>query len=245
MAIVTSHPASSAGSSRSASPTTDTDTTTNTLAVTSLPKTFFHPNILAVLRDHLEAFGEINQWVPLPTFGRIIVVFVHNSVAETAKRECDPIILRGSVHDSAQTVLRVYRADPNPLVTAFGAVVPQAAYLRPPEIEKNFLISPPGSPPVGWEHIREDPPNATPLADDLIAALNLLKLQERGPSVEVLLDPEEGGVGVFVEDCDRHVFDPSADSDDEHSWVYGQTGPRTPYEKTVPIPTAMPPMRAW
>ncbi|KAF9020783.1 hypothetical protein BDZ89DRAFT_1138428 [Hymenopellis radicata] len=193
--------------------------TTNTLAVTSLPKTFFHPQIIGVLRTHFEAYGEINQWVPLPTFGRIIVVFVSHDSAELAKTECDPIILRG---DLSQTILRVYRADPNPLVTAFGDVVPQANYLRPPEIEKNFLISPP--------------------ADDLIAALKLLKVQERGPSVEVLMDPEEAGVGVYVEDCDRGNDDDWVGDVEvtEAEWVYGQSAPaRT---KWRPAATAMPPI---
>ena len=142
---------------------------------------------------------------------------------------------------SSQTVLRVYRADRNPLVTAFGALVPAAAYLRPPEVEKNFLISPPGSPPVGWEPIKEDPPNATPLADDLMAALKLLKLQERGPSVEVLLDPMEAGVGVFVEDCDREHSGGDG-SDDEPDWVYGHTAPAR--AKWRPMATALPPIAA-
>lgn len=54
---------------------------------------------MAVLREHLESFGEINQWVPLPTFGRIIVVFVAQEAAELAKTECDPIILRGTTSE--------------------------------------------------------------------------------------------------------------------------------------------------
>jgi hypothetical protein len=43
--------------------------------------------------------------------------------------------------------------------------------LQVPELEKNWLISPPGSPPVGWQQIREDPPNATVLPQDLSHAL--------------------------------------------------------------------------
>ncbi|KAK0455181.1 Calcipressin, partial [Desarmillaria tabescens] len=209
---------------------------TNTLAVTSLPKTFFHPVILTVLKSHFETYGEINQWVPLPGFGRIIVVYTEEEHAEVAKTECDPIILRGT-SDISQTILRVYRADPNPLITDFGQAVPEANFLRPPAIEKNFLISPPGSPPVGWEPIREEPPNAAPLADDLINALKLLQVQERGPSVEVLIRPEDSCVGVFVEDCDRCEYDEDIEEED---WVYGQTAPtRT---KWRPMVTAMPPL---
>lgn len=48
-----------------------------------------------------------------------------------------------------------------------------------PVTDKNFLISPPGSPPVGWEPIREDPPNADTLADDLMRALGDLRVSGR------------------------------------------------------------------
>lgn len=118
--------------------------------------------------------------------------------------------------------------------------IPEGNYLRPPAIEKNFLISPPGSPPIGWEPIKEDPPNATPLAEDLMEALRRLKTHERHSSLEVLLDPKEGsGVGVYVEDCDADDDDKEMSDDD---WVYGQTAPAR--EKWIPIATAMPPLRA-
>ncbi|KAK0185994.1 Calcipressin, partial [Armillaria mellea] len=229
-------PSTSSHAPSSSSSSSSSTQRTNSLAVTSLPKTFFHPVVLTVLKSHFESYGEINQWVPLPGFGRIIVVYTEEDHAELAKTECDPIILRGT-SDISQTILRVYRADPNPLITNFGQSVPDANYLRPPAIEKNFLISPPGSPPVGWEPIKEDPPNAAPLADGLINALRLLQVHERGPSVEVLIHPEDSCVGVFVEDCDR------CDSDvdiDEEDWVYGQTAPaRT---KWRPMVTSMPPL---
>lgn len=92
---------------------------------------------------------------------------------------------------------------------------------------------------MGWEPIKEDPPNACPLADDLILALQKLQTRERRrSSLEVLLDPLEGsGVGVYVEDC--------ADVEGEvreEEWVYGETAPTR--ERWRPVATAMPPVRA-
>ena len=136
----------------------------------------------------------------------------------------------------------MYRADPNPLIsfTHSSFPLPASAYLRPPTPEKNFLISPPGSPPVGWEQVREDPPNATPLADDLMQALRELQVrdQERRVGREVLLDPEDGcGVGVYVEHCGAVAHED--EEDEEQVWVYGQTAPAR--EKWKPLPTALPP----
>jgi hypothetical protein len=115
--------------------------------------------------------------------------------------------------------------------------VPNENYLRPPAIEKNFLISPPGSPPVGWEPIKEEPPNSTPLAEDLITALRQLQLRSSRSGLEVLLEPEDAaGVSVYVEDCDGQDMDSSAD---EVDWLYGQPSPRIRYKS---IATALPPM---
>ncbi|KAK2460693.1 hypothetical protein APHAL10511_007163 [Amanita phalloides] len=198
---------------------------TNTLAIASLPRLFFIPEILNIIQSHFGFFGEINQWVPLPGFGRIIIVYTNEDDAESAKRACDPIVLQGDEgEDGLQMVLRVYRADPNPLRTVepWGTepVIPQENYLQPPPVEKNFLISPPGSPPLGWEQVKEDPPNQGPLAEDLMTALKKLELHEKRMEyspVEVLLHPEESGVGVYVEDCDANS---SGEDLDEENWVY-------------------------
>jgi hypothetical protein len=117
--------------------------------------------------------------------------------------------------------------------------VPEANYLRPPAIEKNFLISPPGSPPVGWEPIKEEPPNATPLADDLMAAHRKRQVNEKhGSGLEVLIEPHDGGsgVGVYVQDCDGE------DEENEEDWVYGESAPAR--AKWRPVATALPPMIA-
>lgn len=142
-----------------------------------------------------------------------------------------------------QFTMRVYRHDPTPLSPTDGEEGNH--YLRPPPIEKNFLISPPGSPPVGWEQIREDPPNATPLAHDLMTALQKLQLQQ-GPhhynasGIEVLIEPDEAeaGIGIYVEDCDRERSQEEVlDSD----WVYGESSPGIP--RWRPVPTSLPPMQ--
>ncbi|CAK5276168.1 unnamed protein product [Mycena citricolor] len=208
---------------------------TNTLAVTSLPKTFFEPRLLDVLRSHFSTYGEINRWVPLPGFSRILIVYTREDDAESAKIHSDPIVL-DETDGRDQITLRVFRADPNPLLPTSDndSSIPDVNYLRPPDLEKNFLISPPGSPPVGWEPIREDPPNAIPLADDLIVALRKLQLQERAPAgVEILVEPSDGGVGVYVEDCDGEP------EEDEADWVYGESAPTR--LKWRPVATAMPP----
>lgn len=55
-----------------------------------------------------------------------------------------------------------------------------------PQTDKNFLISPPGSPPVGWESIREEPPNLDTLADDLVKALESLTVGRSAPEYDDL-----------------------------------------------------------
>jgi hypothetical protein len=144
----------------------------------------------------------------------------------------------------AEIVLRVYRADSNPLVHNDGDTIPHENYLMPPPVEKNFLISPPGSPPVGWEAVREDPPNVTPLADDLIEALKKLQVhQKRKSSLELVLEPnEESGVGVYVEDFDMTQGHDSEEEVQEEDWVYGVTAPAR--SKWKPAPTAMPPVKS-
>lgn len=142
--------------------------------------------------------------------------------------------------------MRVYRADPTPIET--DETHEHNHYLRPPVNDKNFLISPPGSPPVGWEQIREDPPNSTPLAHDLINALRKLEVQaeqeRRGPGPEILLEPEDGvGISVCVEDCDAVVIETDKlDDGNEEDWAYGDLAPSR--MRWRPTPTSMPPLRA-
>jgi hypothetical protein len=72
--------------------------------------------------------------------------------------------------------------------------------LSVPALSRNFLISPPGSPPVGWEQTLEEAPNVKSLPEDpasgggwgeeLERALRFLSVGEGADD-----DAEEGGVG--------------------------------------------------
>ncbi|KAH9890517.1 Calcipressin [Cubamyces lactineus] len=213
---------------------------TNTLVITRLPPQFFEPIVQQALRSHFETYGPLHAWAPIKGLARVIMVYYSEVDAETAKESNDGLILTG-LHDQEEFVMRVYRADPTPIETS--ETQEHNHYLRPPANEKNFLISPPGSPPVGWEQIREDPPNSTPLAQDLIAALRRLEIQEeqqrRGAGPEVLLEPEDGvGISVFVEDCD--ATEPTVDDTMEEDWVYGETAPSR--LRWRPTPTSLPPV---
>ena len=131
----------------------------------------------------------------------------------------------------------MFRADPTPLEK-----LENPDLLRPPQLEKNFLIYPPGSAPVGWEPVREEPPNSTALADDLIAALRRLQLEREGKStIEVLIQPEDGtGIGVYVEDCDDGVD--KGDFGEVEEFPFDQLSSARIHHK--PVPTSMPPMSA-
>ncbi|KAG9001593.1 carbohydrate-binding module 1 protein [Tulasnella sp. JGI-2019a] len=86
------------------------------------------------------------------------------------------------------TPLRVYRG-------AHTNIDEDVDRLPVPHTTKNFLVSPPGSPPVGWEPAVEEPPNTASLAADLLAALQRLQLNRARPTdtpgVQLLMTPDD------------------------------------------------------
>jgi hypothetical protein len=145
--------------------------------------------------------------------------------------------------------LRVYRTDnPQPLIPWQkhpSEWIPSTSYLKPPAVEKNYLISPPGSPPKDWVQIKEDPPNEQTLAEDLCSTLKQLELAQKSenqPLLQQLIDPMDGpGIGVFLDSTPVEVEDYSTMDISDEDWVYGETAPAR--QKWQSQRTAMPPMR--
>lgn len=127
---------------------------------------------------------------------------------------------------------------------------PSTSHLAPPVSDKNFLISPPGSPPEGWAPIVEDAPNSQTLADDLHRALEGLVLNGRRSgrgegAREVILEGDEGTGGVRVEVEDTSMLEVPDEvhevPEDLGTWrlpsqAHGQG------QGQKPAPTARPPM---
>ncbi|KAF9913918.1 carbohydrate-binding module 1 protein [Lobosporangium transversale] len=132
---------------------------TNTLMVTNLEAPHFEKETMLKLKAKVEEFGEVYYFAPIKSFYRVFVVYHSTFDAQRAKA-----LLHNTTFEG--TTIRVYFGQHTEI-----SADPASRYLHPPELEKNWLISPPGSPPIGWTQIREDPPNAVHLADDLVKAL--------------------------------------------------------------------------
>jgi Calcipressin len=89
------------------------------------------------------------------TFRRVRVDFMSHSNASLAKTKVDGVLV-------GDNTINCY------FIRVFAPSDPEEVFLQPPPLEKQFLISPPCSPPVGWEQPRE----GGPVVDyDLMAAL--------------------------------------------------------------------------
>ncbi|WFD06430.1 hypothetical protein MVES1_001775 [Malassezia vespertilionis] len=187
---------------------------TNTIMFANLPEAFFESEELVLqLQTLLCTYGHLVDWSPLSAFGRAVAVFEQAHEAANVKYALDRLLL---LHEDLPTyaydthadcALRVYFCVDTPLVLlpdgefvvarSFDA---SKQYLEPPEPEREFLLSPPGSPPVGWEPQLEDGPNKEALAFDLIAALQKLLVNSEETKAEepVLPFVFPGGPAVII-----------------------------------------------
>lgn len=76
-------------------------------------------------------------------------------------------------------------------------ISPGDQHLHAPKVDKLFFISPPPSPPHGWEIRNEEPPNKDVHADDLALALARLHARSQGPAT-----PDESGDAMEIDSGD-------------------------------------------
>ncbi|KAK3711540.1 hypothetical protein LTR37_009531 [Vermiconidia calcicola] len=133
----------------------------NTLLITNLqaPEIFATANLESINRainDH----APIHNFSPLKSMRRIICTFFTTEDAIKIRQVLDGETVLGSR-------IRVY----------FGAetrIEVGIQHLQAPKSDKMFFISPPPSPPMGWEMRDEGPPNKEVHAEDLATALSRL-----------------------------------------------------------------------
>jgi Calcipressin len=131
----------------------------NTLLITQLnDPAIFHPASLATIRQHINSLAPLHSFSPLKSFRRIVCSFYDTESAINIRQHLDGASLLGNVRT------RVYFGEPTPIGE-------QKKYLDRPDAGRLFFISPPPSPPVGWEVREEDPPNKDVVASDLAEAL--------------------------------------------------------------------------
>jgi hypothetical protein len=130
--------------------------------------------------------------------------------------------------------VRVYFGEHTPLQ-------PVDQHLQAPEAKKLFFISPPPSPPHGWESRNEEPPNQVVVAEDLAHALARLSWEPK----------EDGGASGVEERLGRPrsassvlLFEPEVDDKTDMPAIsvddYTDSDvERSPISPVLPLPSGM------
>ncbi|KAL8760605.1 MAG: hypothetical protein Q9184_003214 [Pyrenodesmia sp. 2 TL-2023] len=174
----------------------------NTLLITNLlDPAIFHPTSLLQIRTLISNHTPLHSFAPLKSLRRIVCSFYTVSDALTIHR-----ILSDAAVMSSRA--RVYFGEPTPI-----EVTDQ--HLHAPQSQKMFFISPPPSPPFGWEVREEAAPNKEVHAEDLASALGQLRERRQAVDDEMGLgrrtgEGEEGrgSTTTTVYEPDRHGGSP-------------------------------------
>ncbi|KJZ80503.1 hypothetical protein HIM_00353 [Hirsutella minnesotensis 3608] len=148
----------------------------NTLLFTNLNDTdIFCPDNLQTIRDLIAKTAPIHAFAPLKSFRRIVISFFDDDAAIAVRQIWDGEAILGER-------IKIYFGQPTP-------VQAKDEHLALPDAGKLFFISPPPSPPHGWEMRLEDAPNKMVHAQDLAEAL--AKLHHRSGN-ESPMSPVDG-----------------------------------------------------
>ncbi|KAI8825999.1 Calcipressin-domain-containing protein [Fimicolochytrium jonesii] len=141
---------------------------TNTILLTNLPSVCFKDDGEKV-KSLLSGYGNVKSAVLLKSFSRILAVFQRTADAQHARRE---LHLNPILGPDVRVYYGEHTDDTHLLDPSAGTHI---NYLQVPELERNFLLSPPGSPPVDWVQIREAGPASGGHSQALLNALKELE----------------------------------------------------------------------
>ncbi|KAG7167495.1 sarah-like [Homarus americanus] len=153
---------------------------TSIIVTNLLAQTFDEPEERAIFQSLFHDVDETATFQYFKSFKRVRVNFASAAQAAAARNKLHLTEFRGEI-------IKCYFTQP----IILGSNREGGPHLQPPKREKQFLISPPASPPVGWEPIEE----AEPLVNyDLIAAVANLAPGE----AHELHPPTEDKPGIIV-----------------------------------------------
>lgn len=160
----------------------DEDLPTSVIVTNVDPRVFKCDDLKAAIEDLFKKFGEDATFQYFRSFRRMRVNYSSPNAAANARIQ---------LHQTrfAETDINCYFAQP---VTPIDM---EDQHLQPPALTKQFLISPPASPPVGWEPREENEPLVN---QDLLAAIANLSA---GGSHE-LHPGGSGQPGIVVHVCE-------------------------------------------
>ncbi|KAJ4307198.1 hypothetical protein N0V88_000577 [Collariella sp. IMI 366227] len=175
----------------------------NTLIFTNLQnRDVFAADNLQTIRDLISQTAQIHAFSPLKSLSRIIISFYSDADAIAVRSIWDGEAIFGER-------CRVYFGQPTPLTAQ------PDTHLALPDAGKLFFISPPPSPPHGWEQRMEDAPNKMVHADDLADALAKLRHHHNaadgsGNMMASPVSPAESGYRQQRSRSSTLVFQPNA-----------------------------------
>ncbi|KAL6717500.1 hypothetical protein ACLMJK_005415 [Lecanora helva] len=148
----------------------------NTLLITNLRSQHtFLPDRLAQIRTLLSPpTHPLNSFSPLRSLHRIIISYATPTAAITMRQT----LYSGFAHEvfgDDEDCIKLYFGGRTPVVGVDDDAADGGGRLRPPRLGKLLFVSPPPSPPAGWETREEEPPNREVHAGDLVEALEGVK----------------------------------------------------------------------
>lgn len=167
----------------------------NTLLITNLQDAeIFRADNLQTIKDLINASAPIHSWAPLKSFRRIVVSFFNEESAIRIRKILDGEAIMGER-------VKVYFGQPT-------SIEIKDEHLPLPDAGKLFFISPPPSPPHGWEMQNEAAPNKQVHAEDLAEALAKLHAK---PNTDLPASPvsDIDGVGRQRSGSSTTIYNPN------------------------------------